>query len=1391
MLLAPAHAQSDGTNIRFTQGETNDGAAVSLSVPLATYPGRGLNLPVSLSYSSSVWRLDHLASVKNFIVAPPPYYVKQSVTQALYAEHSKAGWKSGLDLPQIEWPKIDEIYSYKGQPATCCWDYRIARVTIHMPDGSSHNLRKSDRFYNSSSVDMTGTFYAVDGSRMRYDSTGVDTGTLFMPDGTRYVLGHPTSYLIDRNGNTQSYNEGTRQWTDTLGRVITNPIPANPLAQDYSYALPGLGGGVQTYVFKWRRLADALAPNSGSLRHMATHYLPNPGLPPTDSNGGNFPQVQLGGESLFQTTFVPPEDETNLPPYPVPVLVIGNGESAGQTFNPVVLAEIVIPGGGTYKFAYNVYGEISKVTYPTTAFEAYAYDPMISGLDQQQQPYVQAQRKVSSRKLSIDGSGNDLVEWRFSQTNSQSGFRTTAIISPDNTRKEVSKRDIPEPLDTSGKRYWPFGQSPSQNGMVFETRSYSSSPDGMTGDMLRRELTQYDESVYTYTYTAPGIYPPFTKTVSAYRNARAAKSVSILFEGAGPALSNTGTFAYDTTNEFTTGVDQTSGNAYHYAVVTNTPTDEWGSTLAKNGTIDQMPIGGLARTTENVYRNDAVYRDQNILGLVATTRVKDSTGTIVTQSEIRYDECPQYCGGGNRALVTSARTWNSSKGPANDPYAYVVTHSKFDQYGNKTESTDAKGNVTTTTYDPTYQAFPITIISPIPDPTGQHGSNSAFTTRTTYDYTTGLTLTTVDANDQVTGFEYNDPLLRPTRVVAPNGQQTITEYGSGTSETTRWIKVRAQIDDSKWGEAVSRYDGLGRTYATEKMDSSGTVFAETEYDLVGRVSRSTNPFKNGEAKQWTSSEYDDLSRTKKVVLPGNADTQITYGLSTEGILGTTKTVIDPAGKQRTGVVDAAGNMIRVYEGAVSQNLFTDYLFDAAGNLRRTIQGEQSRYFMYDSLGRVLFSKQPEQDVNSSLVSTDPISNNSSWSEKHTYDDNGNLLATTDPRNITTTGTYDAFNRLVMRDYSDATPDVEMFYDGRGLLSVPNFSKGKTTKVLSSVSETRNTSFDLMGRLLASEQRTTAEQRAGTQAPFSFRYVYNLSGGLVEETYPSGRVVRNTFNVDGELSQVQSKKNTTSGFFAYADAFEYNATGTVLKMQLGNGHWETAAYDPKRLQVTALGLGITSDDRALLNLEFVYNSDGQDDNNGAMRLQRITVGAAGSSPAFTATQSYFYDFLNRVSSTVETVSGNQVWKQSFNYDRYGNRRFAPDTTTVGTCPASQCNPNISTATNRLLSAEGYAYDPSGSLTRDAAGNRFGYEAEHRQKEFFISTNQTSSPDATYEYDGDGRRIKKTVGSEVTIFAYDAGGKLAAEYSTTVVPASQAKVSYMTADHLGSHRIITDL
>jgi len=109
---------------------------------------------------------------------------------------------------------------------------------------------------------------------------------------------------------------------------------------------------------------------------------------------------------------------------------------------------------------------------------------------------------------------------------------------------------------------------------------------------------------------------------------------------------------------------------------------------------------------------------------------------------------------------------------------------------------------------------------------------------------------------------------------------------------------------------------------------------------------------------------------------------------------------------------------------------------------------------------------------------------------------------------------------------------------------------------------------------------------------------------------------------------------------------------------------------------------------------------------------------------------------------------------------------------------------------LSSSQGYDYDENGALVEDANGKRFGYDAESHQKEFFAASNSTSTPDAIYSYDGQGRRVKKVVGSEVTVFVYDAAGQLSAEYSSSVASAQDSQVNYLTTDHLGSPRIITD-
>jgi RHS repeat-associated protein len=298
--------------------------------------------------------------------------------------------------------------------------------------------------------------------------------------------------------------------------------------------------------------------------------------------------------------------------------------------------------------------------------------------------------------------------------------------------------------------------------------------------------------------------------------------------------------------------------------------------------------------------------------------------------------------------------------------------------------------------------------------------------------------------------------------------------------------------------------------------------------------------------------------------------------------------------------------------------------------------------------------------------------------------------------------------------------------------------------------------------------------------YTTAYTYNLSGALIEETYPSGRVVKNTLDNDGELMQVQSRKLNDT-FKNYANSFNYTAAGAVSAMRLGNGKWENTVFNA-RLQPTQIGLGSSATDTGLLKLNYDY---GTTDNNGNVKSQQISF--QGLAQPFV--QTYTYDSLNRLKSATETQNGTQNWKQTFIFDRFGNRRFDEtngNTTTLATgCATAICNPEINATNNRLI---GTTFDSAGNTTADASGQTFVYDAENKQ----VQVSNASGIVGKYFYDGDGKRIKKEVPStgETTIFVYDASGKLVAEYSTQVEPTATAKVSYLTNDHLGSPRILTN-
>jgi hypothetical protein len=119
------------------------------------------------------------------------------------------------------------------------------------------------------------------------------------------------------------------------------------------------------------------------------------------------------------------------------------------------------------------------------------------------------------------------------------------------------------------------------------------------------------------------------------------------------------------------------------------------------------------------------------------------------------------------------------------------------------------------------------------------------------------------------------------------------------------------------------------------------------------------------------------------------------------------------------------------------------------------------------------------------------------------------------------------------------------------------------------STTEYVTFDILGRVTRSKQTTDGVVYGTDAAPMT--YTYNLSGAMIEQKYPSGRVVKNVLDNDGDLSIVQSKKNANSGFFNYAKNFTYTSAGAVSSMQLGNNRWESTQFN-SRLQPTQIALG---------------------------------------------------------------------------------------------------------------------------------------------------------------------------------------------------------------------------
>ncbi|MGI8835346.1 MAG: PA14 domain-containing protein [Pyrinomonadaceae bacterium] len=1396
--------------------------SLNFSIPLGQVGGRGFSLPINLNYSSKVW-----SGSTGIEVVTDPVYRTYKASIAVYDSAEAAvdiyqrvapGWTLGaVPMLRVRGTGISSVNNPNG-----CDEYMkvLTKLTLILPDKGEIELR--DDYTDGSPLGaqqmpswpycrwMDGNrgqrWHAADGSGIIFisdEANGVTKGNLngwlITGDGTRYrfadtvpseVFGSAnlnefgrTTSITDRNGNRLNIGYSTNPlaitFTDQLGRTTTIEYNVMDLALQEMLAVrvtvPGYGG--QTHQYKLR--TGLMNQNYRS------------GINPTQPVYNGW-AVGIGGEescgSYTQTG-------TNL--------FASWCGGAERIDNRPVLKQVVLPDTRALKFRYNEYGEVAEVEMPTGGKVQYdyIYDPN-DGLPSGNSAVFEVNpspgtgnvaaidRAVVARRTYADGS-NVESHWSYDYsatrgTNGAASNGVTEVVARAADNTTVLLRQKHYFLDaarfvnsTSG------GTGYSLWSTSLERLTETLNSNGTILSAGEQDWSQRTPVVWSYGYT----------TEQIQNDNRVNESRKILETGQ--------------TARVTTLYDQ-----FNNAIETGE--------YDFDGTLKRRTVTGYSGTN---MVNGVNYTDDSIrlLRLPLQQSVYDGAGVEHARTITEYDV---YIGDGNHnslvtyASVTGHDTANYGSGRTtrgnvtrvgnwiklNDTYVYA--YPRYDMMGNVVASKDANGNVASIDYTDDFgnggnpgagtggtngatYALPTLITSPAPS-TGA----PAHTARSQYDFSTGLLTGFKDRNGIITQTLYNnDPFDRPTQVNSALGTSVESHshlyYAQATPVTVLGVtlsnndvlttKDQAAVNDQvlrSWNHT----DGFGRTVESWTRDPQGDVKVVTTYDGLGRAWKASNPYRPSasEVPIYTTSVYDLSGRVTSITTPDNAVVSTSYS-------GNTVTVTDQTGKSRKSVTDALGRLTQVYEdpngvnGASPLNYLTSYSYDTLDNLITVNQGGQTRSFVYNSLKRLLSAANPESGTIS-----------------YQYDANGNLTQKSDARGVVSTYGYDALNRNTSVSYGNdpaATPSVNRYYDGWRDGASQNIanSKGRlwqTETSGSSGSRTTINGFDALGRPTSESQQF---YNNGWSQAYTTQRGYNLAGGVSSQTYPSGRTVAYSYDSAGRTNSFTG--NLGDGVQqTYASEIAYSQFGSMTNEKFGT---DTPLYNKlfynSRAQLAEIRVGTYNpadgwwwNRGAIINhySEGCWGSCGgsnsstaMTDNNGNLRKQAVYLPNDDQISGYTMWwQQYNYDSLNRLDWVREISEGSaEVWKQTFDYDRYGNRTIN-QASTYGT-GVNNKNFTVNTANNRLGVPGGQSgtmsYDNAGNLTVDtygAAAVLRAYDAENRMTK---ETQANSVVAGDYTYNADGQRVRRKVNNVETWQVYGMDGELLAEYAASGAPASPQK------------------
>lgn len=404
-------------------------------------------------------------------------------------------------------------------------------------------------------------------------------------------------------------------------------------------------------------------------------------------------------------------------------------------------------------------------------------------------------------------------------------------------------------------------------------------------------------------------------------------------------------------------------------------------------------------------------------------------------------------------------------------------------------------------------------------------------------------------------------------------------------------------------ETITIFDKFDREIETRTQSiNSKWVVVKTEYDILGRKTKYSEPFFDGETPKWNLIEYDDLNRPIK-------NTTFTGKIITTCYEGS-KVTVDDGNKKLATTFDPLGNKIKVQDhggiikytyfpnGSVKQvdyeGIKTDFDIDGWGNKSKLTDATVGTFkYEYDSLGRIVQEVMPkgysvyEYDNIGRIISEKIYGNtpaeNTNIEKQYYYKGQTQLpekiVGTSNGQTFTYSCQYDQYYRLIEK----TEENIEFIY--------------KTS-----------TAYDNFGRV----------------------DIVNLSTKLKNNAYTSLSSLKNIYDSNGLI--IQQNDNETGKMISRTS--EVSALGQKIFTEYGNGYSSSRTYNPMDNSLQKI-LDRDSSGRIAIDIDYVY-----DVNKGIINSRKDNV--------FSKNETFEYDNLNRLIAEYE----NNIKVNEYTYDYRG-------------------------------------------------------------------------------------------------------------------------------------------